>query len=108
MGSETAGVFGPDLYGDGHPQSMRERSREIPNPILPSEGGMLHWGHTPYSDQLFLVPRPEGRWTVSAWVRIHAEWINYDLTCVEWLRSALAEEVAAEWLPAWDGNFEPE
>ncbi|MBF9068328.1 SMI1/KNR4 family protein [Streptacidiphilus fuscans] len=104
-------IFGPELYRDGHPESMRdslEQSRYIPHPILPSDGGMLHWGHTPYSDQLFLVPRPDGRWTVSAWVLSHAEWIDYELTCVEWLRGALAEEVAAEWLPAWDGNFDLE
>ncbi|WP_030462593.1 SMI1/KNR4 family protein [Kitasatospora sp. NRRL B-11411] len=102
-------IFGPRTFSDGHPESMRktlEASPSIPHPILPSKGGMLHWGHTPYSDQLFLLPRPDGRWTVSVWVRIHGEWIDYELTCVEWLRGALAEEVSTEWLPAWEGSFD--
>ncbi|MER7180953.1 hypothetical protein ABT404_15950 [Streptomyces hyaluromycini] len=78
-----------------------ERSPFVPGEVLPAKGGMLLWGNTVEGDQLFLVDRGDGRWTVSAFRRNWADWYESDLTLLEWLRRALTGQIAADWLPAW-------
>jgi hypothetical protein len=74
----------------------------VPGTVLPSPGGMLLWGNTVEGDQLFLVDRGEGRWTVSAFRRGWGDWYDSELTLVDWFRGVLTEEVAEDWFPEWE------
>ena len=78
-----------------------ERNPFVPGEVLPAKGGMLLWGNTLEGDQLFLVDRGDGRWTVSAFRRNWADWYRSDLTLLDWLRQALSGEIATDWLPEW-------
>jgi hypothetical protein len=96
-------------YLESYAESMGRRMEGqsyVPAPVLPTEGGMLLWGNTVEGDQLFLVDRGEGRWTVSAFRRGQGDWYDSDLAFVPWLRGVLTEEVAAEWFPEWDDTIE--
>lgn len=90
-----------ESYADSMGRQMEAQSG-LPAPVLPTKGGMLLWGNTVEGDQLFLVDRGEGRWTVSAFRRGWGDWYDSDLAFVPWLRGVLTEEVAAEWFPEWD------
>ncbi|MER7845764.1 hypothetical protein ABTZ03_17660 [Kitasatospora sp. NPDC096077] len=89
-----------------------EQSGPVPHRVLPAAGGALLWGNTIDGDQFFLVPRPDGRWTVSAFRRLDAEhWYDSDLEFGDWLHRALTGRVAADWLPRWTAlphRVEPE
>ncbi|WP_369226289.1 hypothetical protein AB5J52_36570 [Streptomyces sp. R39] len=78
-----------------------ERSPFVPGEVLPTKGGMLLWGNTVEGDQLFLVDRGDGRWTVAAFRRNWADWYESDLTLLDWLRQALTGQIATDWLPVW-------
>lgn len=85
-------------------QRMREileAGRTVQYKILPSAGGVLLWGHTIEGDQLLLVPRPGGSWSVSAFRRNRHDVYDSDLSFGDWLYGALRGEVADDWLPAW-------
>jgi hypothetical protein len=96
-------VFGPRTLASyvARMGPRMERSSYVPGDVLPSKGGMLLWGNTIEGDQLFLVDRGDGRWTVSAFRRNWADWYESDLTLLEWLRQALTGQIATDWLPEW-------
>lgn len=79
-----------------------EESSTVPCPVLPSPGGALLWGNTIEGDQLFLVDRGQGRWTVSAFRRGWADWLDTDLEFGEWFTGVLAGEIATDWMPEWE------
>ncbi|MCC9312511.1 hypothetical protein LN042_36595 [Kitasatospora sp. RB6PN24] len=81
---------------------LLEQSRSVPHVVLPTPGGALVWGNTVEGDQLFLVPREDGRWTVSAFRRGWADWHDTDLGFSDWFYLALAGETATDWLPEWE------
>jgi hypothetical protein len=58
-------------------------------------------GNTLEGDQLFLVPREDGVWTVSAFRRGWADWFDSDLCFGDWFHLALNGKTAADWLPEW-------
>ncbi|WP_181802246.1 hypothetical protein [Streptomyces shenzhenensis] len=78
-----------------------EASRTVPHLVLPSPGGALVWGNTVEGDQLFLVHRGDGRWTVSAFRRGWADWYDTDLEFGEWFPRMLAGEIETDWMPEW-------
>lgn len=82
-------------------REMLEAGRTVQYKILPSAGGALLWGHTVEGDQLLLVPRPGGSWSVSAFRRNWHDVYDSDLSFSDWLYGALRGEVADDWLPAW-------
>lgn len=65
-------------------QLVQNGNGTIPHPVLPSEGGMFHFGHTVEGDNLFLENR-SGGWRVLAFRRGWADWLESDLTLVDWL-----------------------
>ncbi|WP_406164077.1 hypothetical protein OG806_49405 [Streptomyces sp. NBC_00882] len=77
-------------YADGMGRKL-EASRAVPVPhtVLPTPGGALVWGNTIEGDQLFLVPRDGGSWTVSAFRRGWADWHDTELGFSDWLYLAL-------------------
>lgn len=79
-----------------------EQSDTVPCRVLPSPGGALLWGNTIEGDQLFLVDRGQGRWTVSAFRRGWGDWLDTDLEFGEWFTGVLAGEVATDWMPEWE------
>ncbi|MFJ3975918.1 hypothetical protein [Streptomyces sp. NPDC090021] len=79
----------------------RGESRKIKHPVLPSEGGMLHWGHTIEGDKLFLTPRGGGEWAVSAFRRNWGDWYETDLRVDEWLLGVFSGNIETDWLPEW-------
>jgi hypothetical protein len=87
-------------YADlmGH---LLEQSDAVPCRVLPSPGGALLWGNTIEGDQLFLVDRGGGRWTVSAFRRGWADWHDTDLEFGEWFPAVLAGEIETDWMPEW-------
>ncbi|WP_123979119.1 MULTISPECIES: hypothetical protein [Streptomyces] len=78
-----------------------EDSPTVPHRVLPSSGGALVWGNTIEGDQLFLVDRGGGRWTVSAFRRGWADWHDTDLEFGEWFPRMLAGEIETDWMPEW-------
>lgn len=78
-----------------------EQSDAVPCRVLPSPGGALLWGNTVEGDQLFLVDRGGGRWTVSAFRRGWADWHETDLEFGEWFPAVLAGEMETDWMPEW-------
>lgn len=62
----------------------------------------MAWGNTIAGDQLFLVPREGGSWTVSAFRRGWADWHDTNLGFSDWLHLALSGGTATDWLPEWD------
>jgi hypothetical protein len=102
--SEFIFVFGPRTLAS-YAESMGpllEDTPDVPGTVLPKPGGMLLWGNTAEGDQLCLVDRGDGRWTVSAFRRGWGDWYDSELTVVDWFRGVLTEEVAADWFPEWD------
>ncbi|MGW8762106.1 hypothetical protein ACWGN5_06335 [Streptomyces sp. NPDC055815] len=115
----VSGLYGDTLIDDFlfvyGPRTMREKgewmsryvsernSRTIVDPVLPSAGGMLYWGHTVEGDQLFLVPGSDGAasWTVSAFRRGWADWHVTDLDVVSWLTGVFRGEIETDWFPEW-------
>jgi hypothetical protein len=79
-----------------------EQTSTVPHLVLPSPKGALVWGNTIEGDQLFLVPREDGTWTVSAFRRGWADWYDSDLGFSDWFYLALAGEIATDWLPEWE------
>ncbi|MFJ9809487.1 hypothetical protein ACIRTB_14795 [Streptomyces sp. NPDC101158] len=88
-------------YADGMGRQL-EASRTVPHVVLPTPGGALVWGNTIEGDQLFLVPRGGGSWTVSAFRRGWADWHDTDLGFSDWLHLALTGGTATDWLPEWE------
>ncbi|WP_042419062.1 hypothetical protein [Streptacidiphilus anmyonensis] len=88
-----------DVHQDFGPQIIR--NRRIPDPLLPSPGGMLIWGNTVDADQLFLVQR-SGGWRVAAWCRQWVEWYETELSLPAWISHALSPEQNVQWLPEWE------
>ncbi|MEU1481184.1 hypothetical protein ACFYZ8_44025 [Streptomyces sp. NPDC001668] len=80
---------------------LLEDSRTVPHRVLPTPGGALVWGNTIEGDQLFLVDRGDGRWTVSAFRRGWADWLDTDLEFGEWFPRMLAGEIETDWMPEW-------
>lgn len=80
---------------------LMEKSSAVPCPVLPSPGGALLWGNTIEGDQLFLVDRGGGRWTVSAFRRNWGDWLETDLEFGEWFPRMLAGEIETDWMPEW-------
>ena len=93
-------------YGEGMGKLVME-SDTVPCPVLPSPGGALIWGNTIEGDQLFLVDRGEGRWTVSAFRRGWADWYDTDLEFGPWFRGVLASEIETDWMPEWEDPPHP-
>ncbi|GAA3834618.1 hypothetical protein GCM10022403_079260 [Streptomyces coacervatus] len=87
-------------YADLMAAAMEE-SRTVPHRVLPSPGGALLWGNTIEGDQLFLVDRGGGRWTVSAFRRNWHDWYDTDLEFGEWFPRMLAGEIETDWMPEW-------
>ncbi|MCH0560969.1 hypothetical protein I3F55_30520 [Streptomyces sp. MUM 16J] len=87
-------------YADGMGRLL-EDSPTVPHRVLPSPGGALVWGNTIEGDQLFLVDRGGGRWTLSAFRRGWADWYDTDLEFGEWLPRMLAGEIETDWMPEW-------
>ncbi|MFE2065273.1 hypothetical protein ACFXDH_23260 [Streptomyces sp. NPDC059467] len=81
--------------------AMMEESSTVPCKVLPSPGGALLWGNTVEGDQLFLVERGGGRWTVSAFRRNWHDWHDTDMEFGEWLPRMLAGEIETDWMPEW-------
>ncbi|MEU4091289.1 hypothetical protein [Streptomyces sp. NPDC026673] len=75
---------------------------KVPHPVLPTPNGALLWGNTIEGDQLFLVPRANGQWTVSAFRRGWGDWHDTDLGFSDWLYLALTGKTATDWLPEWE------
>ncbi|MFD5884212.1 hypothetical protein [Streptomyces yangpuensis] len=88
-------------YADGMGRQL-EASRTVPHVVLPTPGGALVWGNTIEGDQLFLVPRGGGTWTVSAFRRGWADWHDTDLGFSDWFHLALTGGTATDWLPEWE------
>ncbi|MFD7258019.1 hypothetical protein [Streptomyces sp. NPDC059874] len=88
-------------YADGMGRQL-EASRTVPHTVLPTLGGALVWGNTIEGDQLFLVPREGGSWTVSAFRRGWADWHDTDLGFSDWFHLALTGGTATDWLPEWE------
>ncbi len=80
-----------------------EKSDSVPVTVLPSCDGALLWGNTIEGDQLFLVRRATGQWTVSAFRRQWGDWYESDIEFSDWLYSVLTGSEGTEWLPDW-GN----
>jgi hypothetical protein len=78
-----------------------EESDTVPCRVLPSPGGALLWGNTVEGDELFLVDRGAGRWTVSAFRRNWHDWLDTDLPFDEWFPRMLAGEIETDWMPEW-------
>jgi hypothetical protein len=87
-------------YADLMAAAMEE-SKTVPCRVLPSPGGALLWGNTIEGDQLFLIDRGEGRWTVSAFRRGWADWYDTDMEFGEWFPRMLAGEIETDWMPEW-------
>ena len=88
-------------YADRRIAAMMEESSTVPHRVLPSPGGALLWGNTIEGDQLFLVDRGAGRWTVSAYRRNWYDWHDTDLEFGEWLPRMLTGEIETDWMPEW-------
>lgn len=80
---------------------LMEESSVVPHLVLPSPGGALIWGNTIEGDQLFLVERDDGRWTISAFRRARADWYDTNLEFGQWFRAVLAGELETDWMPEW-------
>jgi hypothetical protein len=81
--------------------ALLEQSRKVPHPVLPTAAGALLWGNTVEGDQLFLVQRDDGSWTVSAFRRNWGDFIETDMSFSDWLYLALTGGTATDWLPEW-------
>lgn len=73
----------------------------VPCAVLPAPGGSLLWGNTIEGDQLFLRPRSDGRWTVSAFRRNHHDWLDTTHEFGEWFIGVLSGELETDWMPEW-------
>jgi hypothetical protein len=112
---EIAGAYGDSVISDfiffcgartvetyaAQMGSLLEQSRTVPHLVLPSPGGALVWGNTIEGDQLFLVPHPNGGWTVSAFRRNWHDFYDSDLGFSDWFHLALTGEIGTDWLPEW-------
>ena len=87
-------------YANGMGRRM-EQSDSVPCRVLPSPEGALLWGNTVEGDQLFLVNRGQGCWTVSAFRRNWGDWLETDLEFGEWFTGVLAGEIETDWMPEW-------
>ncbi len=99
------GARGLRAYGERNAPTAPSRS--VPHPVLPTSGGVLAIGHTIDGDRLFLVPHPDGSWTVSAFRRGWADWHDTGIGFGEWFRGALAGVLATDWLPEWEPGPHP-
>jgi hypothetical protein len=81
---------------------LMEQSGTVPCSVLPAPGGALLWGNTIEGDQLFLIDRGQGRWTVSAFRRGWADWLDTDLEFGEWFTGVLAGLIETDWMPEWE------
>jgi hypothetical protein len=82
-------------------RELLEAGKTVAFKILPSAGGVLLWGNTLEGDQLFLVPRTGGVWTVSAFRRNWHDVYDSGLEFGEWFYRALGGEICTDWLPVW-------
>ena len=81
---------------------MMEASETVGRPVLPSDNGVLLWGHTVEGDKMFLVPQSTGEWTVSAFRRNWHDWTDTGYCFSDWLYLALTGATGNDWLPEWD------
>ncbi|WP_369387245.1 hypothetical protein AB5J72_06190 [Streptomyces sp. CG1] len=84
-----------------------EKSSTVPCRVLPSAQGVLLWGNTVEGDQLFLIPRESGRWTVSAFRRNWHDWYDSDLSFEEWFPAMLSGAIETDWMPEWPSRPYP-
>ncbi|MBS2546608.1 hypothetical protein KGQ19_06985 [Catenulispora sp. NL8] len=78
---------------------LLEQSSTVPHLILPTPDGALLWGNILEGDQLFLVPRENGAWTVSAFRRNWHDFIDTDMSFSDWFYLALTGQTGSDWLP---------